>query len=178
MICICWDTLSVYDNEINDDEDTEIEIMKHKRVIGQYDKTNQTPVNETNGNSESKDKSQVEVEGKENEVNIEAVINTDNVQNETTKRKIAFAENLCNDEDENEDIEMNGRHNDCKIIPFCNEISSNIGDENTGNKKIKTNVDTQDKNVHCDELEFEDYDIEQWNRNNIAIDDAKTNDDQ
>jgi hypothetical protein len=41
---------------------------------------------------ESKSKSEEEAERKEN-VNIEAVINTDNVQNETRKRKIS--ENIC-----------------------------------------------------------------------------------
>jgi hypothetical protein len=49
-------------------------------------------VNEKSGNSESKSKSEEEAERKEN-VNIEAVINTDNVQNETRKRKIS--ENIC-----------------------------------------------------------------------------------
>jgi hypothetical protein len=75
------------ENEVNDDEDTEIKIMRPKRGLDQNDKTNQTPVNEKSGNSESKSKSEEEAERKEN-VNIEAVINTDNVQNETRKRKI------------------------------------------------------------------------------------------
>jgi hypothetical protein len=52
------------------------------------------------------------------------VINTDNVQNETRKRKIS--ENICNNEDENEDTEMNGQHNECEIIPSCNEIYNTI----------------------------------------------------
>jgi hypothetical protein len=51
-------------------------------------------------------------------VNNEAVINTDNVQNETRKRKIS--ENICSNEDENEDTEMNGQHNECEILPSCN----------------------------------------------------------
>jgi hypothetical protein len=55
--------------------------------LDQNDKTNQSPVNEKSGNSESKSKSEEEAERKES-VNIEAVINTDNVQNETRKRKI------------------------------------------------------------------------------------------
>ena len=163
MNCSCWDKLSLDDNEVNDDEDTEIEIMRPKRGLDQNEKTNQTPVNEKSGNSESKSKSEEEAEGKEN-VNIEAVINADSVQNETRKRKIAFSENICNDEDENEDTEMNGQHNECEIIPSCNEISSHIGDENTGSKKIKKNIDTPCKNVSCDELEFEDFDIEEWER--------------
>jgi hypothetical protein len=58
--------------------------MRPKRGLDQNDKTNQTPVNEKSGNSESKSKSEEEAERKEN-VNIEAVINTDNVQNETRK---------------------------------------------------------------------------------------------
>jgi hypothetical protein len=37
---------------------------------------------------------------------------------------------------------MKGQHNECEIIPSCNEISSHIGDENTGSKKIKKNIDT------------------------------------
>jgi hypothetical protein len=88
MNCSCWDKLSLDENEVNDDEDTEIEIMRPKRGLDQNDKTNQTPVNEKSGNSESKSKSEEEAERKEN-VNIEAVINTDNVQNETRKRKIS-----------------------------------------------------------------------------------------
>jgi hypothetical protein len=51
---------------------------------------------------------------------------------------------------------------ECEIIPSCNEISSHIGDENTGSKKIKKNIDTPCKDVSCDELEFEDFDIEEW----------------
>jgi hypothetical protein len=50
--------------------------------------------------------------------NAEAVINTDNVQNETRKRKIS--ENICSNEEENEDTEMNGQHNECEILPSCN----------------------------------------------------------
>lgn len=177
MNCSCWDKLSLDDNEVNDDEDTEIEIMRPKRGLDQNEKTNQTPVNEKSGNSESKSKSEEEVEGKEN-VNIEAVLNADSVQNETRKRKIAFSENICSDEDENEDTEMNGQHKECEIIPSCNEISSHIGDENTGSKKIKKNIDTPCKNVTCDELEFEDFDIEEWERKNNVLDDRKTPDDQ
>jgi hypothetical protein len=86
--------------------------MRPKRGLDQNDKTNKTPVNEKSGNSESKSKSEEEAERKES-VNIEAVINTDNVQNETRKRKIS--ENICNNEDENEDTEMNGQHNQAYI---------------------------------------------------------------
>jgi hypothetical protein len=71
MNCSCWDKLSLDENEVNDDEDTEIEIMRPKRGLDQNDKTNQTPVNEKSGNSESKSKSEEEAERKEN-VNIEA----------------------------------------------------------------------------------------------------------
>jgi hypothetical protein len=58
MNCSCWDKLSLDENEVNDDEDTEIEIMRPKRGLDQNDKTNQTPVNEKSGNSESKSKSE------------------------------------------------------------------------------------------------------------------------
>jgi hypothetical protein len=63
--------LSLDENEVNDDEDTEIEIMRPKRGLDQNDKTNKTPVNEKSGNSESKSKSEEEAERKES-VNIEA----------------------------------------------------------------------------------------------------------
>jgi hypothetical protein len=69
MNCSCWDKLSLDENEVNDDEDTEIEIMRPKRGLDQNDKTNQTPVNEKSGNSESKSKSEEEAERKES-VNI------------------------------------------------------------------------------------------------------------
>jgi hypothetical protein len=65
MNCSCWDKLSLDENEVNDDEDTEIEIMRPKRGLDQNDKTNQTPVNEKSGNSESKSKSEEEAERKE-----------------------------------------------------------------------------------------------------------------
>jgi hypothetical protein len=42
MNCSCWDKLSLDENEVNDDEDTEIEIMRPKRGLDQNDKTNQT----------------------------------------------------------------------------------------------------------------------------------------
>jgi hypothetical protein len=44
---------------------------------------------------------------------------------------------------------MNGQHNECEILPSCNEISSHTGDgdENTGSKKIKKNIDTPCKDV-------------------------------
>jgi hypothetical protein len=42
--------LSLDENEVNDDEDTEIEIMRPKRGLDQNDKTNQTPFNEKSGN--------------------------------------------------------------------------------------------------------------------------------
>ena len=73
---------------------------------------------------------------------------------------------------------MNGQNKECEIIPSCNEISSHNGDENTGSKKIKKNIDTPCKNVSCDELEFEDFDIEEWERKNNVLDDRKTPDDQ
>jgi hypothetical protein len=41
MNCSCWDKLSLDENEVNDDEDTEIEIMRPKRGLDQNDKTNQ-----------------------------------------------------------------------------------------------------------------------------------------
>jgi hypothetical protein len=47
--------------------------MRPKRGLDQNDKTNQTPVNEKSGNSESKSKSEEEAERKEN-VNIEGII--------------------------------------------------------------------------------------------------------
>jgi hypothetical protein len=94
MNCSCWDKLSLDENQVNDDEDTEIEIMRPKRGLDQNDKTNQTPVNEKSGNSENKSKSEEEAERKES-VNIEAVINTDNVQNETRKRKISGLRLQC-----------------------------------------------------------------------------------
>jgi hypothetical protein len=52
-------------------------------------------------------------------------------------------------------------HIECEILPSCNEISSHIGDgdENRGSKKIKKNIDTPCKDVSCDELEFEDFEI-------------------
>jgi hypothetical protein len=40
--------------------------MRPKRGLDQNDKTNQTPVNEKSGNSESKSKSEEEAERKEN----------------------------------------------------------------------------------------------------------------
>jgi hypothetical protein len=49
-------TNAINGNEVNDDEDTEIEIMRPKRGLDQNEKTNQTPVNEKSGNSESKDR--------------------------------------------------------------------------------------------------------------------------
>jgi hypothetical protein len=55
-LCSFWDKLSLDGNEVNDDEDTEIEIMRPKRGLDQNEKTNQTPVNEKSGNSESKSK--------------------------------------------------------------------------------------------------------------------------
>lgn len=155
MNCSCLDDLVLDENEENDDEDTEVKIMKHARGLDQNDNIDKTHDNRNSENSENKQKS-----------------------DETRKRKIAFSENRGNDEDENEDVNMNDQHIECEIISTCNGNSSNIGDENTGSKKIKKNIDTPGKDVNCDELEFEDFDVEEWERKNNVLDDGKTHDDQ
>lgn len=151
MNCSCSDELVLDENEENDDDDTEIKIMKHNRGLDQNDRINKTQENKNSENSESKHKSE-----------------------ETRKRKIELSENQANDADENEDVNMNDHDNECEIISTGNENSSNIGEENTGNKKIKKNIDTKAIDVNFDELEFEDFDSEEWERKNNVLDDKKS----